>query len=76
MKENKGVEGLYQGDILLNQQQEEALKSSKARAAGYRLWPGGVVPYALSSELGKNIKQQKKLALSIFKLPFFPNFNF
>ncbi|XP_078360405.1 hatching enzyme 1.2-like [Oculina patagonica] len=50
MKENKGVEGLYQGDILLNQQQEEALKSTKARAAGYRLWPGGVVPYALSSE--------------------------
>lgn len=54
IKENSGLEGLYQGDILLNKQQEEALKSSsKTRAVVNQLWPGGVVPYDLSPELGK-----------------------
>jgi len=47
--ENEGIEGLYQGDILLNQQQQVAV----TKGMGNRLWPGGVVPYTFSPEIGK-----------------------
>lgn len=52
-EENNGVKDLYQGDILLNQQQEQPLESSAVRGLGNGLWPGGVVPYVLSREIGE-----------------------
>nr|XP_058963473.1 blastula protease 10-like [Pocillopora verrucosa] len=53
-EDNKGLDDLYQGDILLNKQQEDDLRTSKARGAGLRLWPGGVVPYVISHELARS----------------------
>ena len=57
MEENEGVEGLYQGDILLNEAQQTAVRSGTTKGFGDILWPGGVVPYIFSKEIGKMKKQ-------------------
>ena len=57
MEENEGVEGLYQGDILLNEAQQTAVRSGTTKGFGDILWPGGVVPYVFSKEIGKMKKQ-------------------
>ncbi|PFX22879.1 Protein SpAN [Stylophora pistillata] len=49
MQDNKGMDGLYQCD---NKQREEDLRTSRPWSLGLRLWPGGVVPYVISPELG------------------------
>lgn len=54
---NEGVEGLYQGDILLNEAQQTAVRSGLTKGFGNILWPGGVVPYVFSKEIGKMKKQ-------------------
>ena len=59
---------MYQGDILLNKQQEDDLRTSKARGAGLRLWPGGVVPYVISHELGKYNGRDRKVEMVSFEL--------
>jgi len=51
------VEGLYQGDILLNEAQQTAVRSGTTKGFGDILWPGGVVPYVFSKEIGKMKKQ-------------------
>ena len=62
------MDDLYQGDILLNKQQEDDLRTSKARGAGLRLWPGGVVPYVISHELGKYNGRDRKVEMVSFEL--------
>ena len=59
--ENEGVEGLYQGDILLNEKQRNAMRTGNTRGLGNRLWPGGVVPYAISKDIGKERLKVKQL---------------
>ena len=44
------------------------MKSSSARGLGQRLWPGGVVPYVISRELGKNLIVKDCMAFQFFDI--------
>lgn len=44
---DNNVKGLYQGDIVVNPKQEQAMEPSAVRGLGNGLWPGGVVYHTL-----------------------------